>query len=426
RCLARPKRVSSAVCRNGDAVLRVGQVRGPGPSPRPRSEGTALGLPRTCLCLRRYHAYTLWRWGTLTTRLVCGGRGPRRGRPWPSTLLGAESAILAVATSHQTDGDGQESYTLDRVANGVRKPCHHLPNGTTNAHNNFPRAIAFEEIRAHVPGMAPWARTMYSRPSTVTFSDPSGTRREPLTISSCAGAFQGGADAGMLFDLTNSRLLQPARDLPGVFILSISDNSTVLGHPAAAFQAVEVIEQTYTAHGMSISREQSEVFSPDPDPTAQQRLAAMAEEHRLRYAPAGFIVVGIPIGTDDFLRQRVHGIAQSIIDMLPSLGRALQQGLVTSAGRQLPLRHSLGLVLEKCFAQQFTYTAQTVPARITAPEAMRIRAAMRDTYLRTLTGVPQTHFPAPNTPADGDLTNQIFLPRRHGGLGFYDSVVNVH
>ncbi|KAI9024607.1 hypothetical protein DFJ74DRAFT_50468 [Hyaloraphidium curvatum] len=178
---------------------------------------------------------------------------------------------------------------------------------STNAHNNFPRAVAFEEVREHMPGMAPWARTLLSRPSKVTFADPSGLRREPLIIYSYAGAAQGAADAGPLFDLTNSRLLRPARDVPNVVALSISDNTTILGPPEAAFRAVELVEQSYGAHGMSISREQSEVFSPDPDPAAQQRLAALAAQHRLRYSPAGIIVVGIPIGTDEFVRQHDFG-----------------------------------------------------------------------------------------------------------------------
>ena len=191
-----------------------------------------------------------------------------------------------------------------------------------NAFNQADRGAALKEVAEHFPELLPWAITSYSTPSFLRF----GT----ADISSDTGFHQGDPLAALLFALVLHPILiiiqeqVPSLALNAWFL----DDGTSIGSAAEVAHVVEILLREGPGRGLFLSTRNTVRPPSKPKTTAWSRLGAaddqgvLAESGVLLLHEPGVILLGAPIGSDNFVREALQAKKEKVAEisaLLPHL-----------------------------------------------------------------------------------------------------------
>jgi hypothetical protein len=268
-----------------------------------------------------------------------------------------------------------------------------------NAFNTARRRHMFEQVRDKVPGLARYFRFQYGRESILRGNQGTVIGR------SATGVGQGHPCSSLYFELgIHTALLELAAMVAEIeaehdiiapdnkvgrkgSVSAYEDDTLVRGEAAIMKQVGPLIAPHLATHGYCVKIPKSKITGRNTD-TMEGLPAGFAIE------ATGFQVVGIPIGEADFCRTQV---ANKLARMAPPPG-----ALAT-----LKPRSAIQL-LSKCYNPRPTYILRAVLDMAETAEAAR---QFDDRITEALAA-------ALRLPVTDDLKTRIFLPQKHGGLGY--------
>ena len=283
-----------------------------------------------------------------------------------------------------------------------------------------------------IPDLAPLAHFLYDTSAEVGFSQvargsiPAASMQTILEV----GLAQGSASSPAIYALTVAPAFKAARRAhPRVTILSILDDSYILGEPAAAFAASATLDQKRTALGQRLRPNKSSAHCPAPLDAAALTTLALNAGIPLTTGSvgpkAGLMVAGTHVGSPQF---EGEGVAASLAATLRTADAikdaSTDEGFRTQT--TLSVLQGCFMALRLCVASKFQYTLATYPPAATVQAASSI-----DTHIErvqyALLGFPGAVLDAlttdhvPNGPVN--LKRRTFLPTRMGGMGITSSTV---
>ena len=138
--------------------------------------------------------------------------------------------------------------------------------------------------------------------------------------------------------------------------------------------------------------------------TDPQMMAAL--QHRGLKLVDGAVVVGIPIGTDSFIRAHLDATVEEI--------RTVANDIVAAAGKNSELtRKTLVRMIRMCVPSKFMHLMRVVDPRLTTPYAKRVD---RITVAATLNAAGLGHI-NPRDPSNDTLHERVLLHLAKGGCG---------
>jgi len=206
-----------------------------------------------------------------------------------------------------------------------------------NAFNAINRASIVVAVKKH-PQLLPlhaMINTLYGDSSTVTYE-----RRDdsPVVIDAEEGVVQGEPMASALFDITYSDILAPLRARAaetGCVIITIHDDTYIVGPPEAAFELYDQLRPALAPHGLVEQPNKGLAFSRTTDDTLINldmgggaghfipgTVNALASLREFALSADGLIVGGVPVGTDAFERSYVSGEVDKSVAALRDLQSA--------------------------------------------------------------------------------------------------------
>ena len=252
---------------------------------------------------------------------------------------------------------------------------------------------------------------------------------DELTIKVATGCAQGSVASPALFNLVYSDYIQSVRkDFPQVHVLSIHDDTYVLGPAALCGKFIDALKSTLVDNGsgLQLAPNKFKVFAPAAPSEAGVRALINSNCATLRDVPPdnpysvsleGITIAGSPVGTLEFERTAVALACEKARHTLSSF-----VALVTSEQwndvkrpehRRLNAFH-LRNVVAYCVAPKITHLERTVPPRHTQNAVEDLSAALTEFAITALAGVSGNHMAADDIMLTRKLT---LLPPRHGGIG---------
>jgi Reverse transcriptase (RNA-dependent DNA polymerase) len=268
-----------------------------------------------------------------------------------------------------------------------------------NAFNTARRRNMFEQVTAKIPGLARYFRFQYGRASALRGNQ--GT----IIAWSATGVGQGHPCSPLYFELAiHTALLELEAKVKEIedehdqqrpdlrvarkgSVTAYEDDTLIRGEADIIRRVGPLVADHFAAHGFEVKVAKSRITGKD---TAN--MEGLPEGFVI--APTGFQVVGIPIGDPEYCRTLV---AKLLEEMAPP-----PAALATLRPR------SAYQLLSKCFNARPTYLLRTV---LDWTEAVTAAKEFGD----RMTGAIAATLQLPVTP---ELTTRIYLPRKHGGLGF--------
>ena len=180
-----------------------------------------------------------------------------------------------------------------------------------NAFNNIDRALMFEELRSHIPGISPWMEWCYGSQPHLIHGD--------YTIHSCAGVQQGDPLGPLGFSMALHPIVQRiVNEVPGLSLNAwYLDDGTLCGSLSNLKLALDIIEEDGPARGLLLNRNKSLLFAPPGDAPLFSEFPS-----DIPVARAGVSLLGSPVGSDDFCVTVVKGrldTVRALLDRLPDI-----------------------------------------------------------------------------------------------------------
>lgn len=270
----------------------------------------------------------------------------------------------------------------------------------TNAYNTFDRFRAMD-IMLQNPALAPcvpFLRMLYGSPAPLVFDmDEDEDADGPCVIESERGTQQGDPWSSLLFSLVHTHAMDRVRAAhPGLTALSYQDDTNIVTdiHTAAAVMAT--VEHEFSQVGLSVNKSKCELYTRADVPESLECVFS-----DMKVARDGLVVLGSPLGTTEFIREKVESRLEEYcmgMDLLPKLEHP-------QAAFKL-LRDSINRRAE--------FLARTVPAGICGDLFVQFDARLWETTCRIM------DFDRLGPAAHSRVANahcQAFLPVRHAGLG---------
>ena len=273
----------------------------------------------------------------------------------------------------------------------------------SNAFNTVDRSFFLQEVRNHMPGLAPWVDYCYAQPSKLVF----GSR----TISSESGVQQGDPLGPLLFALALQPILQElsSRRAPGglELVFSYLDDLCLAGDAEAVSAAVVYLRQRCAEVGLQLSTG----LANSQDKCELILVGGQASMVDASTFPADFKVVrdgdfellGGPIGSPDFCNQHTSDRVKKALRVLDALGEVPDP--------QVALR-----LLRHCAAfSKMVYSIRVVPASFHTGALKAFDAEVRACFEQFSCLHP-----------DDEQWVQATLPTDSGGLGLLSLASHCH
>jgi len=262
-------------------------------------------------------------------------------------------------------------------------------------------------------------RTIYIADSdmTIKWMDRRDGLRE-VTFINKNGVIQGCTMASPIFDIVNSRIVEPVRSSykDAVWIVTIHDDSVTLAlNPAEAAAATQALKQRYAEHGMQFNMDKARCFTYSTDPGVIASIdELLVQPLGVKFCANGVIYCGAPIGSDEycmaFLRKLVDKIGLNLKEIEEMCKFSIMPDNAPAVQASLHL-------IRQCLPSQFQYAMQTIKPSLTHPFAKEVDDMIVESVLRILNfGVS---YPVRGSERHLRTRAQILLPLREGGLGFY-------
>ncbi len=262
-----------------------------------------------------------------------------------------------------------------------------------NAFNSISRQAIFDNLAAQFPELLPFFRQFYGSPAELWFWLDDGSVE---VLFSARGTQQGDAAGPFLFCLGLHPVLQGLQEeFPDALIAAYMDDIFIGTLEASMAPIVESADRRLQERMLQLRREKSHAFCPGWDtslPSAESAAVGI-ELHA-----DGVIVLGCPLGTEDFMRSAMVDVAgrqkvESLVDALQSFAEFDLQ--------------SAWLLLRYCAVPSFTYWCRLLPRHVLADGIAAFDALIQSAASR-MAGFPVL---------DDHHIRQLSLPIRYGGCG---------
>ena len=264
----------------------------------------------------------------------------------------------------------------------------------------FPAAL--EHFNAHYPTDTQCA------PAKVQIRMESG---EVKWINTVTGVFPGEPCGPFYFAVGLHVLLQRVVEICGgptafddAFLAAILDDITLVAEPnlVVAFLAAFKTTSRVLGAGLNINMPKSKVFPATPQITTLIRAHQDAELAQITLVPEheGVILLGSPIGSDDFCRHHwLEEVGNITVPVIEALAR-------------YPNVQDRMLMARFCVATRSTMMMRSAHPTVTAPAAEQVDAALKLLIQSTVVDDELTE----------DMWKQASLPLRYGGAGITSAV----
>ena len=268
-----------------------------------------------------------------------------------------------------------------------------------SAYDSISRAAFLVKLQEVAPELLPFVRMFYGRPSTYSWWDAAGRRRD---VHQAEGCEQGDPLAPALFALgQHGALARAAGDLdPADKLLAFLDDLYVITVASRARPALDTVTGAVEEHcgiASNLGKTRGLGGSEGPAPPGLAELGPdvwRGDRHE-----RGMVVLGSPVGHTDF----VHAWA---------VRRLLEEQQLLQQLPQLPDLQCSWLLLALCASPRANHALRTVPPTAIASYAAGHDDAIWHTLLDCLGGE------AGAPPEDAHLARATaFLPAALGGLG---------
>jgi hypothetical protein len=148
------------------------------------------------------------------------------------------------------------------------------------------------------------------------------------------------------------------------------------------------------------------------DSATASEAAELAQQHGITMADGGFVVLGVPVGTDAFIRDHVGEQVDAILQQLPAIQQLVRDPEQSKTGT---LQQIFNLV-RLCIPSQFTYTLRTVPPSLVRAAAVKLDNGVAN-FIAQLLGFRE----ADDSDAAAAQRRRILLPIDKGGMGIMSS-----
>jgi hypothetical protein len=328
----------------------------------------------------------------LVGKVICKQLGPEfRAHLCPDVLRDGETSALQQVGVAVPGG-------ADRMIHGARAHLEANPTwacasvDASNAFNALSRAAMTAAVRRWFPGLVAFTQVCYGEPPPLFFRMGRGHR----VLRSREGTQQGDPLGCLYLALPLHEVLTDLhRAHPGVVITAYVDDVLLLGPPEMVRLAyLDLVEMMQTRLGLSSQPRKCSVYSPEGD------VSAFPEDMAGSRVPLeGIIVLGVPIGSDDFVQRTV-------------LQRVRELGLVVPLLDLLRDAQMQYLLLRCCAHPRVSYTLRGVPPGLALLGAQQHDATIREGLQRIL----------PGAELSARALQVAGLPVRIGGLGLTSAV----
>ena len=268
-----------------------------------------------------------------------------------------------------------------------------------NAFNTCSRAAMLEQVKIHFPELYPFVLACYDSDPLMLFRvEKEDGGEEMHTVPSCEGAQQGDPLGPLLFALALHPLLEATmREHPLLTMLpAYLDDTTIPGPPEEVARAFATMCRLGEAIGLEVNASKCKVYAPcvETDLSCFPEDVQGARGERLR----GLVVLGVPIGDSDYVREMVFESMEKAALVLPSLN-TLEDPQAAHILISQCVRPRIVFLLRGCEPSACTGPADSYHSKI----------------LEALAGPNAAVMPGPHLDAVG--SKLAALPTRMGGGG---------
>ena len=232
--------------------------------------------------------------------------GPEDGVQRPAQLgVGARGGSDVMVRGIQTALDAHPNWVCMTV-------------DYTNAFNAGSRAVMLQEVAKRFPSLYPFVRSCYALNPCMTYA----VGAQLYKVLSQEGCQQGDPLGSALFALLLqpilARLMRDHPDLP--MLVSYLDDTVLLGPPQVVAEAfTTLVRLGGEMAGLQVNPSKCAVWAPREDTSLRffPLMIVGASGRRLR----GVIVLGIPVGSDDFVREKIQEIVTGKALVLSSIDK---------------------------------------------------------------------------------------------------------
>ena len=318
------------------------------------------------------------------------------------------------------------------AALGFEEGCTILSYDGANAFNSIYRHRFLPALAEIVPSVVPYASNLYARePPKLLFALDGGGLE---VVESARGVQQGFNLGPLCYSAGSLKILKEFKANPpvlGARAVSFIDDITVILPPefsldmAAIGKVTEWLLERLGVEGISLNRRKSQALLADgvgPEQLTEEQREAM-DTTGLTVVRQGMMVVGVPVGTEqfqrDFLQEAVNGEPAELV-----------RALVPMEDAQASFQ-----ILRLSATSRLSHLLRTVPPSITCQAAANYDALVEWALASIIAGdgaaaaglpTPEEVAPDPNvcqnqTYLGHDALRQAHLPIREGGLGLTSS-----
>ncbi|KAK3251882.1 hypothetical protein CYMTET_38804 [Cymbomonas tetramitiformis] len=267
-----------------------------------------------------------------------------------------------------------------------------------NAFNTVKRGVIYKEVSDNFPELLGMAESSFRHQARLGWQGADGRFR---WVESAEGAQQGDPLGPFFTAVALQPALQATLDEhPGVFIMAYLDDIHIIGPPDKARAAYGTIVPLLRAAGLELNVSKSTVYSPaGPCPEFADVVDGVGAPMPGSETPLGWVkVLGIPVGSDQWVADKCVEMAFAARAVLPKLAR-----LDDPQVQLLQL-----LLLRFCAHPRFMHLVRGVPPHLLMRGALAHDIGIQE-CLQEVAGSPY--------PLGEEAVALSQLPTRWGGLG---------
>jgi hypothetical protein len=292
----------------------------------------------------------------------------------------------------------------------------------SNAFNTVSRYEVLHGCARYAPRIFKLASWLLDSETSITFTDFSNgpTRDSTLTLSVSSGVVQGNPLSTALFGMAQRLALDDIRDAhPNVNIISIHDDTTITGYLSDVGPALDMMKSRFTnALNLSLNMSKTVVFShifhstTVNDAALRTTISDYCNANNLKLNTQGIIVAGVPIGTKEYVKEKLTEMTTTFtadLDLICKADNYSTQG----AGKKQGLISILRYVL----IPRFTYLSRCLPPDVMADFCKTIDDAIANAIRKIL---------RVSWEWDDTVLSRLRLPTRKGGMGIISLAQTSH
>ncbi|HWV44507.1 MAG TPA: reverse transcriptase domain-containing protein [Nitrospira sp.] len=277
-----------------------------------------------------------------------------------------------------------------------------------NAYGTIKRRHLANAVMKHVPEYINVLRLLLGETTHVYFTDRDLVHHVEQTEGIC----QGSVDGPALFQLGLGEVLAGLRAKHGEIIWAdyLDDVFLVGDDTKALLSALKELETEAAKIGLCMNRDKTELYGRE----LAAREKKQAVEARIKATQDGTIVLGVPVGTDEYVTKAVKAMSAETSAVANSLRSAATEarrvGLSTTKGL---IQHLLE-VLRMCVSSKFTHIMRAIPPRLTREAAHAIDASVF-VAMKTILNIDDDE--VGSGPEQRRVWEKASLPISGGGIG---------